>query len=161
MFELHPAFFKMPQRLSAVKHNGPSELRAPVCPAISLHFHFFFWQYQANTLRFVFLFISCNTIYTTGWRRAHILQGGVESYDILSSQIIFRKRALYLVALSPKMTCNLRHPMGLRHPVVPNVLCTTLQKHNQCKRAAFFNSIKNTKCLLLFCTQNALFFHQK
>ena len=31
--------------------------------------------------------------------------------------VIFRKRALQLVALLRKMTCNLRHPMGLRHSV--------------------------------------------
>jgi len=30
---------------------------------------------------------------------------------------VFHKRALYLVALLRKMTCNLRHPMGLRYPV--------------------------------------------
>ena len=38
----------------------------------------------------------------------------------LKLQVIFRKRALYLVALLRKMTCNLRHPMGLRHPVIRN-----------------------------------------
>jgi len=46
-----------------------------------------------------------------------MLQGGVESYDALSLQVIFRQRALYIVALLRKMTCNLRHPMTLRHPV--------------------------------------------
>jgi len=45
------------------------------------------------------------------------IQGGVDSYDDLSLQVIFRKRALELVAILRKMTCNLRHPMGLRHPV--------------------------------------------
>jgi len=45
------------------------------------------------------------------------VQGGVESYDALSLQVIFRERALYIVALLRKMTCNLRHPMPLRHPV--------------------------------------------
>jgi len=40
------------------------------------------------------------------------------AWDALSSQVIFRKWALKLVALLRKMTCNLRHPMGLRHPVV-------------------------------------------
>jgi len=44
----------------------------------------------------------------TGWR----------SYvRCLSSWEIFRKRALYLMALLRKETCNLRHPMHLRHPV--------------------------------------------
>jgi len=45
------------------------------------------------------------------------IQGGVESYDALPLQVIFRERALYIVALLRKMTCNLRHPMPLRHPV--------------------------------------------
>jgi len=31
--------------------------------------------------------------------------------------VIFHKRALELVALLQKMSCNLRHPMHLRHPV--------------------------------------------
>jgi hypothetical protein len=34
-----------------------------------------------------------------------------------SAPLIFRKRALQLVALWRKMTCNWRHPIGLRHPV--------------------------------------------
>jgi len=46
------------------------------------------------------------------------VQDGVESLDALSSQVIFRRRALYLVALLRKMACNLRPPMSLRHPVV-------------------------------------------
>ena len=45
------------------------------------------------------------------------IQGGVDSYDVLSLQVIFRERAVYIVALLRKMTCNLRHPMPLRHPV--------------------------------------------
>ena len=49
------------------------------------------------------------------------VQGGVESHDALSLQVTFRERALYIVALLRKMTCNLRHPMPLRHPVL-NVL---------------------------------------
>ena len=36
----------------------------------------------------------------------------------MSVQVIFRKRALQLVALLRNMTCNLGHPMGTRHPVV-------------------------------------------
>ena len=46
------------------------------------------------------------------------LQGGVESYYTLSLLVIFRERALYIVALLRKMTCNLKHPMPLHHPVV-------------------------------------------
>ena len=45
------------------------------------------------------------------------LQGGEDSQDPLSLQVIFRKRALYLVALLWKMICNLGDPMSLRHPV--------------------------------------------
>jgi len=50
------------------------------------------------------------------------IQGGVESYDALSLLVIFRERALYMVALLRKMTCNLRHPMPLRHPVHKDVV---------------------------------------
>jgi len=50
-----------------------------------------------------------------------VLLTGVVSWDALSLQVIFRKRALYLVALLRKMTCNLRHPMSLRHPVLNGV----------------------------------------
>ena len=44
-------------------------------------------------------------------------QGGKDPQDALSLQVVFRKRALELVALLRKITCNFRHPMGLRHPV--------------------------------------------
>ena len=46
------------------------------------------------------------------------LQGGEEPADALSLQASFCKTALYLVALLRKMTCNLGHPMGLRHPML-------------------------------------------
>jgi len=46
------------------------------------------------------------------------LQGGKDPQDALSLQVIFCKRALWLLALLRKMTCNLWHPVGLRHPVV-------------------------------------------
>jgi len=45
------------------------------------------------------------------------IQGGEDSQDPLSLYVIFRKRALYLVALLWKMICNLGDPMSLRHPV--------------------------------------------
>jgi len=45
------------------------------------------------------------------------VQGGVESYDDLSLLVVFCERALYIVALLRKMTCKLKHPMPLRHPV--------------------------------------------
>ena len=46
------------------------------------------------------------------------LQGGEDAYDALSLDVISRERALYLVSLLRKETCNLRHPMHLRHPVI-------------------------------------------
>jgi len=45
------------------------------------------------------------------------MQGGEELWDALSLQVIFRKRALWLVAILRKPTCNLRLPVSLRHPV--------------------------------------------
>jgi len=41
------------------------------------------------------------------------IQGSVETYDALSECVIFRKRALELVALLRTEICNLRHPMSL------------------------------------------------
>jgi len=38
--------------------------------------------------------------------------------DALFLQVIFRKRAIWIVALLRTMTCNLTHLMGLRHPVI-------------------------------------------
>ena len=57
------------------------------------------------------------------------VHGGVESYDALSLQVNFRERAVYIVALLRKMTCNLRHSMPLRHPAkltVEKVLCNII-----------------------------------
>jgi len=54
----------------------------------------------------------CTAFHCTGQ-----LQGGVQSYDALSLQVLSRKRAPWIVALLREMTCNLRHPMGLCHPV--------------------------------------------
>jgi len=45
------------------------------------------------------------------------MQGGEDAYNALSLEFSFRERALYFVALLWKETCNLRHPMHLRHPV--------------------------------------------
>jgi len=58
-----------------------------------------------------------STISVYSFYTAHV-QGGVESQDALPIKVIFRKRALQSVALLRKMTCDLRHPMGFRHPVV-------------------------------------------
>jgi len=45
------------------------------------------------------------------------VQGGEDAYHALSLDVVFRERALYLVALLRKETYNLRQPMHLRHPV--------------------------------------------
>jgi len=45
------------------------------------------------------------------------VQGGEDPQDALSVEVIFCKRALQVVALLRQMTCNFRHPMGLRHPI--------------------------------------------
>jgi len=47
-----------------------------------------------------------------------IIQGSQDTQDPLSIHVIFRKRALQIVARLQKITYNLRHPMGLRHPIV-------------------------------------------
>ena len=44
----------------------------------------------------------------TGWRRP---------IGYLKLQVVFRQRATNYRALLRKVTCNLKHPMGLRHPV--------------------------------------------
>ena len=49
--------------------------------------------------------------------RSTTLQSGGDPYDALSVYVMFRNRALQLVALLRKMTCNLRRPMGLCHPL--------------------------------------------
>ena len=80
------------------------------------------------------------THHGTGWRRV-ILQGGVESQDALSLQVVFREKALDIVALLREMTCNLRHPMGLCHPV---------QQHLQKNRGSLEGVENNTApCTLL------------
>jgi len=55
-----------------------------------------------------------------------LIQNGEDAEDGLSLKVIFRnfkvifrKRALQSAALVQKITCNLRHPMSLRHPVQP------------------------------------------
>jgi len=58
-------------------------------------------------------------IYLRAFSVPRSLQGCEDPYDALSWEIIFRKRALQLVALLRKETCNLRHPMHLRHPAPP------------------------------------------
>jgi len=47
-----------------------------------------------------------------------VVQGGEDPWDALSLQVISRKKALYVVALLRKETCNSRHPVGLRHSVL-------------------------------------------
>ena len=54
-----------------------------------------------------------------------VLQGGEDPQNAFSLQVIFCERALLLVALLRKMTCKLRHPVGLRHPRL--IECFTMQ----------------------------------
>ena len=55
------------------------------------------------------------------------VQGGEDPQHALSFEVIFRKRALQLVALGRKETCNLRHPMHLSiHPTQTNFKYPTL-----------------------------------
>jgi len=42
-----------------------------------------------------------------GWLLSHIIQGDKDAYDVLSLYVISRKRALWLVALLWKDTCNM------------------------------------------------------
>jgi len=42
----------------------------------------------------------------------------------------FRKKATELVALSRKMICELRHPMGLGHPIIIACMCNVYVKHH-------------------------------
>jgi len=67
------------------------------------------------------LFMSVMTHSCVRWRLSSMIdveiQGGVESYDASSVQVIFRKRAPKMVALLWKEMCNLRHSMHLRHHV--------------------------------------------
>jgi len=47
------------------------------------------------------------------WALCVELQSGKDPEDAVSLKVMFRKRALHLVALLRKMTCNVRHPLGL------------------------------------------------
>ena len=55
-------------------------------------------------------------------------EGGEDVSDALYLQFIFRKRALKLVAILRKETCNLRHPVHVRRPVtrLAAVTCVTV-----------------------------------
>jgi len=54
------------------------------------------------------------TISNTGWRRP---------IWCLKLQVKLRKRATNYRALLRKMICKIRHPMGIRHPVLPPPIC--------------------------------------
>jgi len=53
------------------------------------------------------------------WGSFNPPQSGKDPWNALSLKVVCRKRALYLVTFLRKMTCNLRHPVGLRHSVLP------------------------------------------
>ena len=53
-----------------------------------------------------------------GIKGTSLVQGGEDSQDPLSLQVIFRKSDVCLLALLSKMICNLGDPMSLRHPEV-------------------------------------------
>ena len=74
----------------------------------------------------------------TGWRR-----------PALSSQVIFRNRALQLVALLRKTTCNLKHPMGLHHPVRYSIMHALQAVLGSIPRSF---SLSTTSCRYSFCT---------
>jgi len=42
---------------------------------------------------------------------------------LCQTEVIFHRRALWLAALLQKITCNLRHPTGLLHPVWHSISC--------------------------------------
>jgi len=56
------------------------------------------------------------------WQRMRHLKGYVcrvvKTQGMPYLYRFFRTRALWLVALLQKMTCKLRHPVGLRHPIL-------------------------------------------
>jgi len=66
------------------------------------------------------------------YRLPFAVPGGEDPYgDAVSLWFISRKRALFSVALLQKITCNLRHPMGLHHSVT-GVDFQTLQHTTTC-----------------------------
>ena len=88
-------------------------------------------------------------------------QDGEESWDALSIEVIFRKRALRLVALLRKEMCNLRHPMHLRHPVftywlhlICGDVCVEMRSdvtHGSLYRTLQHNATRNK--ISLFCLE--------
>jgi len=72
--------------------------------------------YRKNASRF-FLFVFVQPTHFYSLHSVWDVQGGEDPQDALSLPVISRKRALRLVTLLWKMTCNLRHPMSFRHPV--------------------------------------------
>jgi len=62
----------------------------------------------------------CGCLYAHVVSSEFSVQGGKDAEDTLSSYVIFRKRALYLLAFWRKETCNTRHPMHFHHPILPH-----------------------------------------
>jgi len=78
-------------------------------------------------------------------RGAQVLQGGEDPYDALSLDVIFRKRALHLVALLWKMICNLGDPMSLRHPVHMSLM----SQHSEVHTGAHSSQLSRPSCTSL------------
>jgi len=102
-------------RVCARAHTHTLSLPLFVSPSLSLSLSFFC---LANTHPRTHPYIDAGrytyVTYNGGGVSVDIkVQGGETPQDALSLQVIFLKRALQLV----KMICNLRHPVGLRHPV--------------------------------------------
>ena len=62
-------------------------------------------------------FVRIQDLYVCNHACAYTIQDAAHPYDVLSLHVISRKITLQLLVLLRKATCNLRHPVGLRHPV--------------------------------------------
>ena len=82
--------------------------------------------YKCGLYMYIQMWVSSLHIRTCAYRWVswvHVctqmsVQGGEDSWDPLSLQVIFRKSDRYLVALLWKIICNLGDPMSLCHPVL-------------------------------------------
>ena len=99
----------IPLSLAIDSTPNPATKTSPTPKNIHTHVQTFKHTHTHTTITIFsdfLLYESCDGI-GTGWRRL---------IGCLQLQVIFRKRATDYRALLRKMTCNLRHPMSLRHP---------------------------------------------